>query len=415
MALRRTLYIIIGGLVLLIAAAGTLLAWALLSRPAPQPIGLVLVGADSRMQLLTDGETSARVLAGNVNDDDYRFPAVAPDGRQIAYVAGSPPNLAIMRLDLRTGAQMELFRTSVNQPFALAWSPDGKYISFLLASADGLTTHLVPADGSGPAQLITTGSSSYIAWDRQSRTLLLHVDGHAVTGGRLETYTPGRGASQPILSDPGLFQAPAWALDGDHIYYVAQPPIAKARPTIEDIESRIVRASRDGKEVKLLANEKVADVRLARSPTSDQIAYVAAQPVAGGSVAGTLKLVDGNGGEPRILSRGDEQVTSFFWSPDGQRIAYLTQDDPAPDGKRTWHTVEVADGAVRELASFMPSPAVVGLQRFFDAFLFSFSPWSPDGQRLAYGTADGVYVLDLRTGQPTRAGDGDMAIWVGGR
>jgi TolB protein len=162
----------------------------------------------------------------------------------------------------------------------------------------------------------------------------------------------------------------------------------------------------------MLVREEQADLRVVRAPNSDQIAYSVRTPEG----FGPLKQIDGAGGQPRTLSREGERVTAFFWSPDGTRIAYLTHDGAyQPSGQRTWHIVDLASGEVRDFETFQPSQDFAGLQSFFDAYLFSFSPWAPDGSRIAYGAEDGVYVLDPAAGHSAKMGDGTLGMWIGGK
>lgn len=416
MHLRRTLGVIVGTMLLLVLAGGGLLAWSFWQQRRALPATLLVVGQDARLRLVEANGTEW-LLATNASSGRFRFPAMAPDGREIVFITDEPEAHALLRLDLITGERRELYRTNVNQPLNVAWSPDGRFINFLLASTGGLSVHLVPADGSAPAQLIATGDSSFYSWRHDGAALLIHNDGHMIQGGRLDAYDIARGRADPVAVDPGLFQAPAWSVDGQDVYYVAQPPFGASRPQLDDIQSQIVRSSRDGTDPQVLAIEQRATVRIVRAPGSNQLAYVAGRLDANGSVAwGALKLIDGEGGEPRVVSRSDEQVAAFFWSPDGSKLAYLShQGSYDPNGQRTWHTVDVATGSVRDYGPFQPSQVFADFQTFFDAYLFSFSPWSPDGQRLAYGAEDGVYVLDLADGQSRRVTNGSLAMWVGGR
>jgi TolB protein len=315
-----------------------------------------------------------------------------------------------MLLDVANGERKEVYHTRESVPIDLAWSPDGKYIVFLAGSQ--LSAQIVPADGSLPAHLIATGAPSFFAWSPDSGTLLLHLGGHTAQGGHVAAYHPGESQPRPLLSDPGFFQAPAWSLDGQHFFYVAQPPIANAEPTIDDIKSDIMRVSAEGKQPTMLVREEKSDLRIIRAPNSDQIAY----SVRGIEGFGPLKLVDGLGGPARLLSHQEDHVTAFFWSPDGTRIAYLTYADTyEPAGPRTWHIVDTASGAIDDLATFTPSEAFAGLQAFFDAYTFSFSPWAPDSARLAYGANDGVYVIDTASGSATRQAEGVLGMWLGER
>ncbi len=409
MTIRRILWIAIPVLVIIVLAGAGALTWLVLNRRSAEPVRLVVMSDDHRVRLVEE-DGAERVLAENALTQGYSFPATSPDGRRVAYVASEQDRSAIVLYDLISGERKEIYQSQANIPIDLAWSPDGKYIVFLIGRE--LTAQIVPTDGSKPAQLIAAGSPSFFAWSPDSATLLLHLGGHTVQGGQVSTFRPGQQQASPLLSDPGLFQAPAWSLDGSHFFYVAQPPITHAEPSIEDIKSDIMRVSADGKDSVMLVREEKADLRIIRAPNSDQIAYV----IAGEQGFGPLKLIDGVGGKLRILSREGEHVTAFFWSPNGQQIAYLTHDGEfTPDGERTWHIVDATSGAIRDFDTFRPSAAFAGLQVFFDAYTFSFSPWSPEGMRLAYGAEDGVYLIDLASGTIAKKADGTLGMWVGGR
>jgi TolB protein len=411
MTIRRLLWIAIPLLLLVVLAGAGGVTWYAL-RGTVDPIRLVAIGPDQTLRLLDqDGE---RVLASDANDADslnFAYPAPAPDGRRLAYVTVDENGAAVQHLDLTSGERKELYRSKETFPYALAWSPDSKYVVFL-AGGSPLTLQIVPADGSKAAQTVATGQPSYFAWRSDSSMLLMHVGGHSVEKGQLLVYQAGAEQSNTLLSDPGFFQAPVWGVDGQHIFYAAQPPIDKPQPEIDDVSSNIVRVNADGKEPTTLVEEKKAYLWLVRAPNSDQIAYVTR--TIDKPEIGALKLVDGAGGQARTLSRPEENVTAFFWSPDGTRIAYLTFDN-TDRPELTWHIVDAAGGEGRAFEAFQPSKAFAELQNYFDAYTFSFSPWSPDGSRIAYGAQDGVYVLDVAAGRAFKATDGTMGMWVGGK
>jgi TolB protein len=409
MLVRRLLWIVVPMLLVVVLAGGGALAWLLWLRFSSHPVQLVVLGPNKQVRLL-DMYGAEQVLAENAKTDGFSFPATAPDQRHLAYVTEDDSGAAIISLDVVSGERKEVYHSRESLPIDLAWSPDGKYIVFL--AGEQLAAQIVPADGSLPAHLIAATAPSYFAWSPDSATLLLHLGGHTAQGGHVAIYRPGEEQSHPLLSDPGFFQAPAWAIDGQHFFYVAQPPITNAEPTIDDIKSDIMRVSAEGKDPTMLVREEKSDLRIIRAPNSDQIAY----SVRGLEGFGPLKLIDGAGGTARLLSHQDDHVTAFFWSPDGTRIAYLTYADAYEhEGQRTWHIVDVASGTIRDLARFRPSSAFVGLQDFFDAYTFSFSPWSPDGARLAYGADDGVYVIDTADGSVTKQAEGALGMWMGGR
>lgn len=410
MTTRRALLILIGLLAAFIVVAGTGVAglayWRFAARPAAQT--LLVVGGDRSLTLLDGG--AGRTVAEDASPELFHYPSTAPDGTRIVYISRDAGGTALSALNLETGERVELYRSAEHPPLYAAWSPDGRHVSFLSnRRGGGLGVHIVPADGSGEAALLgTTLSSSYFAWRPDGRALLLHTGGGAGSLGQVATYAPGSAEPLHTLDDPGFFQAPAWSQDGRDFFYVAQPAVEGAL-TPERIESVLTRVAADGSDPRAVVREQRAAILFTRAPRSDHLAYVTVGPEG----FGALKVVDGAGGEALTLSRPGESVPAFFWSPDGERIAYLTFERGA-DGppQFTWHLVGRAGGEVRDLASFTPSQAFAALVGFFDAYAMALELWSPDGRTLVYGGDDGVYALDVATGQPTRRADGVLGLWV---
>jgi TolB protein len=394
---------------ILLAGAGVaaLAYWRLGAQPSGHE--LLVVGGDRSLTLL-GASGPGRTVAEDVSPDLFHYPSPAPDGRRIAYIGSDAEGTALHSLDLQTGERTVLYRSRANPPLYAAWSPDGRHVSFLSnRSGGGLGVYIVPADGSSEAAMLgTAASSSYFAWRPDGGALLLHTGGGNGDPGQVATYAPGNPEPLSRLDDPGFFQAPAWSADGRAFYYVAQPPVQGAL-TPDTVESVLTRVAADGSDPKVIASEKRAAMIFSRDPASEQLAYITVGP----DGFGALKVVDGAGGAPRPLSRPGEQVPAFFWAPDGARIAYLTFETRQGQVPRfTWHLVERDGGAVRDLASFTPSQAFAALVSFFDAYAISLELWSPDGALLVYGSDDGVYALDIASGEPRRRADGVLGLWV---
>jgi TolB protein len=411
---RRVLVGVIGVLAGVVVVLTGVLAWVLL-RPQTSTIALVVADSGSNLRVIESGKQE-RVLSTDYLPAQYRFPAVSPDRQTIAYIGGSNGERVLATVNVRTGERRELFRSVAAEPFDLAWSPDNQYLLFLTPTERGLTLYVVPADGAAEAQAIATGRSVYFSWTPDAQHLVLHIDDHTALGGRLALYRVGDETPTELLDDPGFFQAPAFSTDGGSIFYVAQPPLKQPQLTYDEIEAAVVRVGTNGADPQVLAREPRAGIRLVRAPTTDLLAYTVQQFEEDGTFEwGALKLVDGTGGEVRVLSRTEERVAAFFWSPDGKQVAYLSYVGPYTSANGlTWHIVDTDTSVVRDLATFTPSQSFSQLVVFFDAYQHGLSPWSPDGTRLAYGTNDGVYVVDVVSGNPARAGDGAIAVWAEG-
>lgn len=415
MATRRILVALIGALTVFILVAGigvAVLAAQILGRPAaPASVaqGLLVLDGERRLTLLA-GDGAARTLAEDVSPELFHYPATAPDGRRIAYIGRAGGETLLFSLELASGRRAELYRSRESPPLYATWSPDGRYISFLVnMRGGGLGAHIVPADGSRPAELVgTSPSSSYFAWRPDSGALLLHSGGGDGVRGRVATFAPGQAEPLREVADPGFFQAPAWSVDGADFFYVAQPDPGGPL-TAERVESRLTRVGAAGGPPQVLASEQQAALIFSRAPASDDLAYTTVGPAG----FGALKVVAAGGGAARTLSRPDEAVAAFFWAPDGARIAYLTIERHEGQPPRfSWHLVAAGGGVVRDLGSFVPSPAFAALVNFFDAYALALDLWSPDGRELVFGSDEGVFALDVASGTRQRRADGVLGLWV---
>jgi hypothetical protein len=67
---------------------------------------------------------------------------------------------------------------------------------------------------------------------------------------------------------------------------------------------------------------------------------------------------------------------------------------------------------VRRFEGFAPSLEFVNVLPFFDQYAQSIRVWDRTGTRLVYGTDDGVYLLDVRSGSATRLSNGVLGMWL---
>ncbi|MXW18873.1 MAG: hypothetical protein F4Z83_15175, partial [Gemmatimonadetes bacterium] len=100
--------------------------------------------------------------------------------------------------------------------------------------------------------------------------------------------------------------------------------------------------------------------------------------------------------EATRVTEGDFHVTSFDWSPDGQRFVFAHQADPRINTGRLSGDIAVVDATGGEVTQLLTGPGIESSPR-----------WSPDGSLIAYastgnqpepiGLAD-LYVVDPATG-----------------
>ncbi len=270
-------------------------------------------------------------------------------------------------------------------PTNVALSPDGRHVAFSVKSVapgkDGYRSSLwvAAADGSTEARQITVGSTSDTAprWSPDSRTLAFLSDRAAI-------LQAGGGGAKPGSSEaPKEGRTQVWLLpfaDGGEARQLTDLP--------KDVGA--IDWSPDGGRLCVVSGatstepEKPKDRRPGDPPAPDTrlIDRLGYQFNGAGFVHDQFQhlwLVNATTGANELLTRGDHHDRDPRWSPDGRRIAFVSDRHPNPDlGWRTdIHLVDVGSRKVTQL-----SPGR-GRQSW------GAPAWSPDGKWIAaVGTRD---------------------------
>ncbi|MFO7533057.1 MAG: prolyl oligopeptidase family serine peptidase, partial [Candidatus Limnocylindrales bacterium] len=293
---------------------------------------------------------------------------------------------------------------SLRVPTEVRLSPDGRFACFVVkASAPDQTGYrtalwLVPTDASQSARQLTLGASHDAAprWSPDGRWLAFLSDRAAILrkgGAPRDAEDQKRGAASPTgLKDvagrdipQGDVQVWLLPLTGGEARQLTDLPQDVGTLEWSPDSSRLCLVS-GATTTKLPTSRQEAgepprrDVRLI-----DELAY---QLNGAGFVyehPPKLWLVEVASGKARRLTSGRSSDEQPAWSPDGKRIAYVTNRGTDPDlAWRSDLTIIDADGG-------RPVRVSAGQQR-----LFQHPAWSPDGKRIA------VLGHRLESGNPTR-------------
>ncbi len=129
---------------------------------------------------------------------------------------------------------------------------------------------------------------------------------------------------------------------------------------------------------------------------STRLAFVSVLKNADGSRRYALQVSDSDGANPRTVLQSREAILSPSWSPDGDRLSYVSFEN----GRAEVFTQKMRSGQRQSVAAFK------GLN--------SAPAWSPDGKKLAMTLSKSgdpeIYVLDIQSGDLLRVTHSSQSI-----
>ena len=234
----------------------------------------------------TVGFDEAVELTHSLGAYDYQ-PDVSPDGRSVVFSRYNGARLELWRLDLGTGGEQRLTSgEAVNVEPRL--SPDGKRIAWVSTQGTG-HFNLFIAD-IGPDGLRNVRP---LLGERQSK----------ITRYYYSTY------------DHAL--NPSWTPDGKRILYVTNNEVAWGTGDIWSVA-----ADHPSDRRKVLSEETSWSARPEMSPDGKQVLFASYH----GRQWRQLWLSTPDGAAPLPLTFGDFDLSSARWSPDGGRVAYVSNE-----------------------------------------------------------------------------------------
>jgi Tol biopolymer transport system component len=279
------------------------------------------------------------------------YPTWAPNGKEIAFVdiTGLESELGYLSvLDIATGSVRRL--TDQEESYAWPkWSPDSTFLAvnrgwqiWLVRATDGTTEYLTEGVG--------------VAWSPDGQTLAVF--------------------QSPRPKDPGAFQIIFVDRSGKELNQISLNPI----PPHPTPTYRPTQPGTTVVEVPLGVFNMQRFSGMDWSPDGHSIIYSAAVPNTTPSNTlprSKLYLLDIATGKFQLLTTDGENEYPV-WSPDGDKLAYLS-GDPVPSDL---------------IIATLRGDRLVQLKC---GFYFGMSSWSPDGRQLLVKARGIIYILDVQT------------------
>jgi hypothetical protein len=263
---------------------------------------------------------------------------------------------------------------------------------------DGLLAELV--NHSGEVTLLSDESPFYTSWSPDGESLAIHIAGQ-----RLDLR--GDSGTATVLTETGLFQAPAWVEAG---LVTLRTVSGVQRLVLWDDGSFTDLAEVEGPAGFVASNSLIAIQATERPDTGSIAAGLRAQAIPA-IPGGNLVVMDLATGALESVSSG--LALLYQWDQQGESLLYATLgDDPAT---LEWHVW--TDGQAVDFGSFTIQPQwFTTLVPFFDQYAQSVQFWSSSGLHLGYpavvDSAPVVVIDSLEGEEPVIIPDATWSAWA---
>lgn len=298
-------------------------------------------------------------------------------------------------------------------------SPDGQRVAFVLwefvADQPKERTRIwtVETSGKGEAQPLTKGPKEdlFPSWAPDSASLAFASAGAGEKDKPQLYVIPAQGGeAKQVCTMPNGVSDVAWSPDGSRIAFISLEGAEPQEDPLVVTSSRHRRlwTVRPGYDIpEAVTPDNLTVWEYAWSPDGKQIAvYYSMGPDETDWYNGQVGIVPAGGGAVRQISQLTGQASSLTWSPDGQRVAYITgqwSDRGLVGGDVL--VQQVAGGAGK--AHNLTPDSEISL---------SHVRWFPDGRHMLYaawaGVTDQIGVLDESSGKMTALAE-DFVIGEG--
>jgi Tol biopolymer transport system component len=240
-------------------------------------------------------------------------PEWSPDGRFIAFSSARDGGSGIYVMSIDTPDQVTRLAEDGQ---GLAWSPDGDSIAF--SSGGSGDIYLLDIDNGSPRQITNSGDyrDTSVTWSPDGQQIAFVRQGEMWTTDDQIWIVNSDGESPTQLTEGRFFEwAPTWSPAGDQIAFGSK----------RDENPDLYMMEVNGKGLNRLTNDEAWEGDISWSPDGTLIAFTYREPGKDSQV----HVIDVESGTRIHLIEGGFKPS---WSPDGQSILFLMNEDLDRDG-----------------------------------------------------------------------------------
>ncbi len=305
-------------------------------------------------------------------DGNAVYPTLSPYGNNLAWVIDGPENRLVVRdLNARQGFREVLRAPVLGAPL---WAADGN--ALYIVGIDGRNTYLayVPLDGLGATHLVEGGD---IFPFRPS----LGPDGtlYYTADGQVKTLNPAGepGRFVPFSAKVTLDRTPYTRRSYDFMDQTPQKALGIIDPILSPDGSQAAFAALGDLwhadfatgVTRQLTDDVAIDISPSWSPDGERLAWVSDRD----GIANIWVMTLSDGSSARVTNV-DKPASAPVWSPDGSKIAYLKDEGNSVFVSSVVNVLDLASGDDRVISEPMFGPSTPA--------------WSPDGSKVVVSHRD---------------------------
>jgi dipeptidyl aminopeptidase/acylaminoacyl peptidase len=292
-----------------------------------------------------DGQGGRQITSGDKGESS---PAFSPDGKWISYISSKDGSPQLYLITAAGGAARKLTNISsgVSDPL---WSPDSKWIAFSsdvypeCGGDDGCNKKIADAWSKGPLKAHTAESLLYRHWTEWKDGTRTHIFLANSTSGDMRDLTPGEFDS-PSFQIGGPLQY-AFSPDAKEFVYVSNHDKQPASSTNNDLWL-ISLANPKAPARNITASNPAYDGSPKYSPDGRYIAYRMQKQPAYESDLFRLAVYDRAAGTSTVLTESFRNwVDEFQWAEDSMSIYF----GAAVEGQTPLYRVDLASKAITQV------------------------------------------------------------------